>query len=98
LRIQSWRSTLEAAGGSVENGAGSICSRIVVGVPVAIVGPAASSDWDWRERVSAARSGCVPFVPVMQSADLRDRYDATIARLSDRAGDRRVLVQREVSP
>ena len=41
--------------------------------------------------------GCVPFVPVMKPADLRDRHDAAIGWRGDRARDRRVLVQRQVS-
>jgi hypothetical protein len=41
--------------------------------------------------------GSLPFVPVMKPAHLRNRHDATIDRRGDRARDRRVLVQRQVS-
>jgi hypothetical protein len=34
----------------------------------------------------------------MKPADLRDRYDVTVTWRGDPAGDRRVLVQRQVSP
>jgi hypothetical protein len=44
-----------------------------------------------------SESGRLPSVPVMQSADLRDSHDVSIARRSDRAMDRPVLVQRQVS-
>jgi hypothetical protein len=49
--------------------------------------------WDWPVGVS----GRLPFVPVMKPADLRDRHNATIDWRGDRARDRRVLVQRQVS-
>jgi hypothetical protein len=38
-------------------------------------------------------SGGVSFVPVMKAADLRDRHDAALAVRSDRARNRRVLVE-----
>jgi hypothetical protein len=37
-------------------------------------------------------------VAVMKAADLRHADDATVARRSDRARDRRVLVEREMGP
>lgn len=41
-------------------------------------------------------SGRLPFVRVMQPADLRDRDDAAVTRRVDPAGDRCVFVQRQV--
>jgi hypothetical protein len=71
-------------------------SRAVVDVPVAIVGCFGERRFGLVGGVWQSGSGRLPFVPVMKPADLRDRYDATIARRGDRARDRGVLVQRQV--
>jgi hypothetical protein len=57
----------------------------------------ARDNWGWRVGVGQLGSGCLPVVPVMKSADLRDRHDATLNQRGDRARDRRVLFQRHVS-
>ena len=44
-------------------------------------------------RGGRAWSGGVPFVPMMQAADLRDRHNAALDRPSDRPRNRRILVQ-----
>jgi hypothetical protein len=66
-------------------------------VPVAIVGCFGERRFGLVGGVWQSGSGRLPFVPVMKPADLRDRHDATIARRGDRARDRDVLVQRQVS-
>lgn len=48
------------------------------------------------EGVRSAGSGGLPFVLVMQAADLRDRDDAAVARRRDPSRDWRVFVQRQV--
>ena len=47
-------------------------------------------------RVGRVWSGGVPFVPMMQAADLRDRHNAAFVGQRDGARHRRVLVRREV--
>ena len=55
-----------------------------------------SGDSRARQVVPAAASGSsrVAFVPVMKAADLRDRNNAAAAGHSDRARNRRVLIER----
>ena len=46
----------------------------------------------------AARSGGAALVSMVKTADLRDHHDVAITGWHDRTGNRRVLVQRQVSP
>jgi len=71
-------------------------SRAVIHGAVAIVACFRARELGLACGVVQVGSGCVPFVPVMKPADLRDRHDATSGR-RDRARDRRVFVQRQVS-
>ena len=43
-------------------------------------------------------SGCDPFVSVMKPTNLRNGYDRVVTQRGDRTRDRRVLVERQVSP
>jgi hypothetical protein len=48
--------------------------------------------------LGAARSGRSAFVSMVEAADLRDRHDVAITGPHDRTGNRRVFIQRQVSP
>ena len=49
-------------------------------------------------QLGAARSGRSAFVSMVEAADLRDRHDVAITGPHDRTGNRRVFIQRQVSP
>ena len=54
--------------------------------------------WLGRVEPAAARSGRAAFVSMVETADFRDRHDVAVTGWHDRTGNRRVLVQRQVSP
>ena len=49
-----------------------------------------------RGRRRDGPSGRAPFVPMVDTTDLRDRHDGAVTRRHDRTGNRRVFVQRQV--
>jgi hypothetical protein len=53
-----------------------------------------SGDSGWYAHVRQGWSGGVTFVPIMKAVDLGDRHDAALAVRSDRARNRRVLIER----
>ena len=50
------------------------------------------------QQLGAARSGRSAFVSMVEAADLRDRDDVAITAPHDWTGNRRVFIQRQVSP